>query len=64
MTETVLPMREHSASSTLGLGLPVLVAAVFWDVNVSSLPWLDVVGIERSEAGEVAIALAGPPMAQ
>jgi hypothetical protein len=38
-------------SVTLALALLVLVAAVFWDINVFKLPGADLVGIEQSEIG-------------
>ena len=41
---------------TLALALTVLVAALFWNINVFELRGADIIGIEQNEAGEIAIA--------
>jgi fumarate reductase subunit D len=43
-------------SAALALALLVLVAALFWHINVFDMPELSVIGIEQSEIGEIVIA--------
>jgi fumarate reductase subunit D len=43
-------------SAALVLALMVLVAAVCWHIDVFELPGINVIGVEQSEIGEVAIA--------
>jgi hypothetical protein len=43
-------------SVALTLGLAVLVAGVFWNINVFALPGVSIIGIEQDEIGEIAIA--------
>jgi len=40
----------------LGLAFLVLMASVFWNINVFALPGVSIVGIEQDELGEVVIA--------
>jgi hypothetical protein len=50
----------HRFSTTLaavGLAIVVFLAAVLWHIDVFDLPFVNIIGIERSEVGEVAIAV-------
>jgi hypothetical protein len=44
-------------SAALAMSLMVLIAAVIWHINVFELPGVDLIGVEQSEVGEIAIAL-------
>jgi PAS domain S-box-containing protein len=54
-TPTVLRQFPNTAT-TLALAVLVTIAAVFWGIDVFELPWFNIVAIEHSEAGEIAIA--------
>lgn len=43
-------------SVAVALAFMVLLAAAFWQINVFTLPGVDLIGIEQSEVGEVLIA--------
>jgi hypothetical protein len=55
MMSKTLVRRYPYAFVTFALALLVAAAAAFWNINVFQLPGLDVIGIEQSEIGEVAI---------
>ena len=44
------------SSVALALALLVMVAGLFWHIDVFNVPGLDIIGIEETEAGEIAIA--------
>jgi len=48
--------RFPSTSVALALAIVVLVAGLFWHINVFELPGVDIIGIEETEAGEIGIA--------
>ena len=48
--------RYPYASVTLALAFMVLVVAVGWHIDVFELPGVNIIGIERTERGEIAIA--------
>jgi hypothetical protein len=56
MATTSLLRRFTYTITALGLAVMVGVAAMLWGIDVFELPGVDVVGIERSEVGEIAIA--------
>jgi PAS domain S-box-containing protein len=47
--------RFPSTAVSLGFALVVMLAAIGWRVNVFRLPWLNIIGIEQSEIGAVAL---------
>jgi hypothetical protein len=51
-----LVRRFPYSSVTLALALLVMVAGLFWHIDVFNIPGIDIIGIEETEAGEIAIA--------
>src|SRR5258708_897759 len=47
--------RFPSTAVSLGFALVVMLAAIVWRVNVFRLPWLNIIDIEQSEIGAVAL---------
>jgi hypothetical protein len=48
--------RFQMTSAAIVLAFAVLLAAVFWNIDVFELPGVNILGIEQSEAGEIALA--------